>query len=526
MKKLLSLTLAAIMSLSLLSGCSNPADTGKDETGKKESTTVQQPKEPAKFTWMTSENTTVQPIKPDLLVLKELEKRCNVKIEWQPVPDANYKEKLKIVIASGELPDVITLLYGVTVKDLNMMGDNGQLADYTKMLDKLPNIKKVFDNVTGLKAMYTSNNNKIYCIPAVNEEKGLSSVNREDLIYRKDMFDKAGITKLPTTNEELLVTLRELKAKLGFPPVLVDTVTKLTDLFSERFDANFMNYDFDKQELRFNAVSEERKKLLQRANLVVKEGLVDPDFVAMNRSQLNEKKIGNKFALTKGQLSWADNDTVEGKKNNPDFDLQILGRMKNDDGSIKVHTPNNPIVYWDGGIVSSKAKNQEAIFKTFDFIFSPEGQELLHWGVEGVTFTKDASGKKVPKPEATGSARGTFGMGLNALNQLRDSTYGEASWKPLERAWREKAFKEGRVNTKHTSDITIVENIMTQEEVDVRLQYFTPLVEYIKAQEAKFIIGQRSFDTWEAYRKELKDLGSDKIYEIYKAGFKRLYNIK
>src|SRR5690606_5021232 len=59
----------------------------------------------------------------------------------------------------------------------------------------------------------------------------------------------------------------------------------------------------------------------------------------------------------------------------------------------------------NGLMISSKALDSENFVAMMQFIdwlwYSDEGQEFAKWGVEGVTYEKDESGKRTLKPDIT-----------------------------------------------------------------------------------------------------------------------------
>ena len=49
--------------------------------------------------------------KENIAVEQAVQERLNIKLEYTYVPSANFDEKINTVLASGELPDVISFLW-------------------------------------------------------------------------------------------------------------------------------------------------------------------------------------------------------------------------------------------------------------------------------------------------------------------------------------------------------------------------------------------------------------------------------
>ena len=105
---MLSTILVIIMLFSLfcIAGC-----TVKNGTLNQDQTTTQEGKEPIKteivvLKYLTPEHPN-WPITDDTPILKIIEEKTGVKINYIAVPSANYTEKFNMTMASGELPDLM-----------------------------------------------------------------------------------------------------------------------------------------------------------------------------------------------------------------------------------------------------------------------------------------------------------------------------------------------------------------------------------------------------------------------------------
>ncbi|WP_410615450.1 sugar ABC transporter substrate-binding protein [Amycolatopsis sp. lyj-109] len=125
-----------------------------------------------------------------------------VKVKYEVQQWDGIQQKLTTALASGAPPDVIEIGNTQTAA---FASNDGVLTDLTADKDN-------FNGAQWLKGLADSGTyeGKIYGVP-------FYAANRE-VIYRKDMFEQAGITKAPTSNDEWIDAITKLKTKFGSDP--------------------------------------------------------------------------------------------------------------------------------------------------------------------------------------------------------------------------------------------------------------------------------------------------------------------
>lgn len=110
-------------------------------------------------------------------------------------PDA-YEQKLKLAIASNELPDVMEL----SETDFKKLAENGQIEDLTDAFNKYasPTLKKIYDSTNGMALKQATVGGKLLAMPNVNTMADFTNV----LWIRKDWLDKLGL-KEPKTLDDI-----------------------------------------------------------------------------------------------------------------------------------------------------------------------------------------------------------------------------------------------------------------------------------------------------------------------------------
>ncbi|WP_217594599.1 extracellular solute-binding protein [Cohnella sp. GbtcB17] len=205
MKKMLTVGLLASMAVSMAACASNnnnntasPSASGASPSASA-SASASQPSSSAvpsdaskKISISAIEGTWLSPVPADTGGgLKKINEKFNVEYKPQFVPYEEYSSKLPVVMAAGDLPDVI----GIEAVDSNFVkwAKQGAFLPLNDYIDKYPTLKAVPKNVWDAVTV----EGKIYAIPQYFPSK-----YGKKPIIRKDWLDNLGLA-MPTTYEEL-----------------------------------------------------------------------------------------------------------------------------------------------------------------------------------------------------------------------------------------------------------------------------------------------------------------------------------
>ena len=98
--------------------------------------------------------------------------------------------------------------------------------------------------------------------------------------------------------------------------------------------------------------------------------------------------------------------------------FDIIPALKKDDGSITLWANS---AGFNGEIVITKAVSEAdlpKVVKFLDWCNGPEGQMLINWGVEGVTYWVDSNGYRLAAPESGEDMTAQVHLIQHSLNQL------------------------------------------------------------------------------------------------------------
>jgi len=323
------------------------------------------------------------PNRGDTWAFKELEKRTGVHLEIQANPPSSYHDKLKIILASGNIPDII---YLVQNRDLNTLGPQGLFVPINKYVNELPNFKRIFvDENSWVLDTLVADDNNLYFWPYYESER----VVNHGFLYRKDIFDKHGI-KMWENKEEFYQALKKLKE------IYPDSVP----YSSKTKEGIFNNWatwwgikipiflDKNSNKWTYSFTQPEFKNMLDFMKKLYNEGLIDPKFLTDTQAEWTAKMTQrDKTFVTYDWIGRLDMFYEQVKSDIPEYDL----RYAQFPGAAGKTRPDNKIS--DSGLAVANNPNRIQALKLLDYATSPSGAELLTMGAEGITYEKNSSGK-------------------------------------------------------------------------------------------------------------------------------------
>lgn len=220
--KAFAIVMASALALTLANFCNNGQSASPGNSGEPSRGTA------TKDVTITFQNINPDPSTPSYKMIKQIvgqyeQDHPHVKIELDSLNTDQQKLKLKTQALAKEVPDITIVNPAAQMKPFV---DAGLLAPLNDVADK-EGLKDTFQN--GL-LNYYSFDDKLYAFPDGN--------NIEVVFYNKELFKQAGIQKLPTTFDELITTVKTLKAK-GITPIAIGEKDSWTGslLFYEYFVA-------------------------------------------------------------------------------------------------------------------------------------------------------------------------------------------------------------------------------------------------------------------------------------------------
>ncbi|NEY73513.1 extracellular solute-binding protein [Bacillus mesophilus] len=416
-KNILTKTITFILMMSmfvaLFAGCSNSEsnESASNEDKEKETTPLsadepgwQADTSPITFDWYVNFSWYASKWGEDA-VSKYVTDKTGVSVNFIS-PAGNEAEKMNTMIASGKLPDFITIgwwedavkkmIEGELVLPLNELAENYD-----------PYFFKVSD---GAKLeWYKQENGNVYGYPNASSSpqdfdqyKDLKPSNQTFLV-RKDMYEAIGSPDMRTP-EGFLAALKAAKEK--FPevngaPLIPFGLNEFTDVGNNSLEGylqNFLAIPMEKDgELYDRTTDPEYLKWLKTFREANDMGLLAKDIFIDKRPQMEEKIAqGRYFAMLYQRSDLAAQQQALYAKDPNSVYIAVEGPANSNLDAPTL--AGDSISGWTVTLISKDVKDKERAIRFLSYLISEEGQKDLYLGKEG-EMHEVVDGKSQFKPE-------------------------------------------------------------------------------------------------------------------------------
>ena len=317
-----------------------------------------------------------------------LEERTGYKLSWEIQPKENVKEKLNIMMASGDVPDLIVTADKTIFANFAQQGLLAPLDQYIE--EAGPRIKSTVPEETWRPVTF---NGKKYAIPVPQNQEATTG-----LMVRKDWLDELGI-ETPKTVDDIYKALQALKA--AGKPIGMTAAGGDGNAFSnlEAIAGAFgvvVPYVVKDGKVVHTRTEPEAKEYLAFMNKLYTEGLLDKEFPVNKKANLTEKLVGGRAAMT--TLNWADaKGVVESlKEKDPKAELVYIDPPTGPGGhsGVQKHAPVRSYL-----MVPQASMHQKEAVDFINKYMDPEVLTVVSYGWEGKHFKREGD-LIVATPEA------------------------------------------------------------------------------------------------------------------------------
>lgn len=456
------------------------------------------------------------------LVIQEMEKKTNIHMEFIHPPLGQEAEQFNLMIASDDLPDIITHDFGIpnypgggdkAIKD-------GKYLKLNDLIDKhAPNFKKLIGNDNDLKKNIITDQGNIWGLPMIDHTAQEAFTGP---IVRKDWLDELGLP-IPKTVNDWYNTLKVFKEKKGaVSPFILSSSGYPTDgAIIGAYGIGQRFYQVNNK-IKYGPLENGFKDFLIEMNKWYKEGLIDKDFPTGGK-ETPYMTTGKSGSLIGG--FWVFNNWEAAST---DKKMQLVGApypsLK--EGEKPHFRQNNLRMRGFFTSITSKCKYAERAIKWMDYFYSDEGYIMANYGFEGKTFTK--SGNKyqytdlvLKNPEGVSMnialAKYAFSHGAFLRDWTRDidpAIYGQRAIDATA-VWHNSA----------DNAYMLPPTTLTAEEGAEFSTLMGDIDTYVNEMVLKFITGAESFDKYEQFTKQINSMNIKRATELQQSALDR-YNKK
>jgi putative aldouronate transport system substrate-binding protein len=414
-KQVGSTCLAVALITSLLAGCSSGTNTnGNNSNGNSNATSTAAPvtkdEKPTEISIFVTQNAGTENLTSDNVILKEIEKRTNTKLDITWVPNNTYAEKSKVTLSSGDITDLfaVTNIYDANVVNMATSGAFWDLTPYIKDYTNLADLPEdVWNNI--------KINGKIHGIPRIRPLDGGGSLP----MIRKDWLDKLKL-EVPETMDDLYAAAKAFTEQDPDGNGEADTFGIVGDVGADHmgslgwvlevFQGGRGAWKVQGDKLVPAFMEESEKQALMWLKQAFDEGVLTPDFAVLKGSQSRDLLMGNKAGMLGSAMNPQWLFTAGLRKIEPAGDVYPLPYLIGPEGKFAPKDSGN-----FGAFLIPKSVSEDKLMKILafmDFGISDEGANLAIYGQEGVHY-EEKDGFKVATPQAA-----TDLVGQNYLGQI------------------------------------------------------------------------------------------------------------
>jgi putative aldouronate transport system substrate-binding protein len=398
--RIISMLIATLLLLSIF-GCASKDNSTQlaASTGdaKKEGPSWTWDTSPVELTWFVNENWYTRAawdvVKNPLD--KAITEKTGVKIKFSSSVGSTGDDKLNVMLASGELPDLVT--QSRYVPAFNVLQTSGKFAPLMELIDKYaPTFKKDISN--SMVSWYTQPDGKWYSYMnyffPMEKMKNFKLSTNVFSAARKDILDSLGLKPDDfTTQEKAFNAFKKVKDS----GIMQKGKALIPWLDWYQYDGYFYFPGIPAEDSSGNLIDIRRHpQYLDCAkwlNKCYNAGLLCNDaFTASGVSQLQEIFASGRVFFISGNVAevGAAMQTLYKKDH---IQYVPVGPIKINDQMPKPWVWSIGSAGWQGVFISNNSTHKDRAIRLLEFMASKEGNMLCNYGIEGVTYTLGSNGR-------------------------------------------------------------------------------------------------------------------------------------
>lgn len=455
-------------------------------------------------------------------VFRDLLRQTNIRLEFEAVPLAHYEEKKKVALATKNFPDIIQ----VNRQNLIDFSESRVFLPLNDYLDQYaPHFQALMEQNPDIQKLMVGG--KLYAFPIIRRQNSTEgSINSYGPVIRRDLLDRHHLP-VPASFNQLADTLKTLKQLYpGSIPWtnrkgtinLLDTVAYP---LGSGFGTNGLYYEpnpgTDGGRFVYGPASQDFPEVLRYLNDLYVSGVLDPNYMVTTTQQWVENLVSGSsffyydtvdFSMTMGESLL---------KGEPEGKLEVIPVPNNSKGQRR--SLSSPAQIGDQlYAVNAKAKNLELLIQFLDWMYSPQGADLMNYGILGIHYTVD-NGQYVINREIreeylltkdpVHTMQGEIGTGQLAFGLYVDE-------RPIEQLMQKHYARIlDTINLDNAYEEQMLEPPLTTIEVERVREIMAKLDKLLIPQIDAFIMGTKPLEEYNKFRNQLIDAGAIYLENIY-----------
>jgi putative aldouronate transport system substrate-binding protein len=466
-----------------------------------------------------------------LFLIQRAEEIMNVHIDWTQVPDTGWEEKKNLMLATGDLPDIIESQ--INASDLTKYGPEGTFIPMQDLIEKYAvNFQHLYEEMPDIPKFITAPDGNVYGMARVNSgpwmtTNGVGAIN-------KGWLDKLGLD-MPETLDDFYDVLKAFKTG---DPNGNGQADEIPMAFAKNADSPFtenngVGYIFASFGLPISneaytdvidgkvvcqGTLPEFKEAVTYLVKLYQEGLMDQEGFTTTHADLIAKLNQSPSVLGYAQV-WDINDIVSNPDNNAE--LEYMPILRHADGREPVAYKNPlPGVVRGWGTITRACETPEVAMRWLDYFFE-ETNSIEHIeGPIGVRLLENPDGTLYVRepPQGMTVADDRFSNCNAQILAMPPSVYRNR----LKLPHTDKKVQFVEANVHPLADKEPMMPVYYSEEESVEIgQLQTDIRQYIDRKVSEWMMNGNIDAEWDSYLAELDKMGVNQWTEIKQTAYDR-----
>ena len=446
---------------------------------------------------------------------KKLMEATDTKISYQHPSQAGAEEKFNLMIASGQLPDIVEFNWVRSYQG----GPAKALADgiiqEIDIKNEAPNLYAYLQENPDIDKMCKTDDGKYFGFPFIRGDEYL--LTSSGIYVREDLLKEIG-EEMPETFDEWETVLEKMKGKVSGAP-LNAAVAEAVAYFAQAFGTT-NDLFVDNGVIKYGPMEDGYKEALKIMSDWCAKGYFPKDFSSVEAKDadiLNDVHAFGVGACGSGigrLMASAPNDT---------FSLVGVKNPVVNKGDKPMYGNYSNPVTGTFACITKNAKNKEQCLKLLDYGYSEEGCMLFNFGIENEsytmvdgypTFTEDITSNKEGLSMAVAMAKYTRSHAEGAF--IQDKRY-------MEQYAQLPQQKQSLENWMHSdaSKYAMPPVVLTIEQQTELASSIDAIKTYVDEMTTKFIMGTEPIEKFDEFRNELKKRNVEKYIQYTQEAYER-----
>lgn len=529
--RMLSVAVAAAMVMGTLAGCGGSGSDGSSAGDSAEGTQSDAASDSGEtadgveeFTIATVRWTDAWP--NDFMnqgIMKELEEKHNIKINWQVYYNSDWTEQKSLLLASGDLPDAFFGSICLTETDIAQNKD--YFVELTDGIEKnMPNLTAIFEKEPELKAAAQNRDGEIYSLV---KKLPLRPKVANAMYINKEWLDNLGLS-MPTTYEELTDVLKAFKEQDadgdGDPNneipytnagSLAGDLSNLLAPFGTIVSrtGNFMQID-ESGNPAFVPITDHYKEAVKWAHELYTSGCLDQEYFTQDSSMASAKRMAEGGSQTGLVFAW----TADAEMGENADQFVLCEAVAGPDG--KRYVESDP-TYLDIAnrelMITTQCKNPDKLLQWADDFYTDLVSLQTYYG-------------SIPDQVAD-KGDGTYEVLLPSDGTTLDTSAWSFSMRDFGPKYMTEEFQEKVIlpdsqgdgvklaqdatNAQYASDLAFPVVSYTTDQLTTLASLTTDINDYASAQYAHWVVDGGIDEEWDAYLAQLDQMGLQDVLAIH-----------